>query len=409
MDQAASSAWPLLLLWLYWASPGAGDQGVDVEAPVQVRGFLDTNVTLPCHLQPLAPDVRVVQMTWQRPENTYRSVATFDNKGNVNVSDPARMEFVATRPGIDLRDGSLVVRSLRASDEANYTCEFVTFPKGIGNARTWLRVLAQPHSHAETLEVDIQLSPTPVPVARCVSTGGRPPAHISWSSPLDWKANTSQVPGPLPGTVTVSSVLTLVPSSEADGKNVTCKVEHESFEEPDLQVVTLTVHYPPEVSISGYDDNWYLGLNNATLSCDARSNPEPIDYIWNTTVGSLPPSAVAQGHQLLIRTVDESINTTFVCKVSSAIGMGQAELAVLVRDRPPGEQSHPGIKSLFIILVVVSVILLLVGLYFLVFRRKRQDSYSPSANNTSAHGDVSYSSVALQDSAPQDPLTEGTR
>lgn len=39
---------------------------------------------------------------------------------------------------------------------------------------------------------------------------------------------------------------------------------------------------PPEVSISGYDDNWYLGRSEATLSCDVRSNPEPTGYEWST-------------------------------------------------------------------------------------------------------------------------------
>lgn len=76
-------------------------------------------------------------------------------------------------------------------------------------------------------------------MARCVSVGGRPPARISWS--LDGRANMSQEPGPLPGTFTVTSFLTLTPSSQMDGKNVTCSVEHESFQEPVLLPVTLTV------------------------------------------------------------------------------------------------------------------------------------------------------------------------
>lgn len=98
---------------------------------------------------------------------------------------------------------------------------------------------AQPQNHAETQEVI--LSQELVPVARCVSTGGRPPAQISWFSHLDGKAQESQVPGPLPGTVTVISRYTLVPSSQADGVKITCKVEHRTFEQPDLLPVILSV------------------------------------------------------------------------------------------------------------------------------------------------------------------------
>lgn len=98
---------------------------------------------------------------------------------------------------------------------------------------------AQPQNHAETQEVTLSLEP--MPVARCVSEGGRPPARISWVSSLDGEGRQSQMSGPVPGTVTVTSRYTLVPLSRVDGVKVTCKVEHESFEEPILLPVTLSV------------------------------------------------------------------------------------------------------------------------------------------------------------------------
>lgn len=54
-------------------------------------------------------------------------------------------------------------------------------------------------------------------------------------------------------------------------------------------------------------------------------------------MGPLPSSAVAQGTQLLIRSVDESINTTFICYVTNALGTGKAEVTVMLRgEEPPG-------------------------------------------------------------------------
>lgn len=103
---------------------------------------------------------------------------------------------------------------------------------------------AQPQNHAEAQEVTLSLDP--VPVARCVSSGGRPPARVSWISSLDGEAKEIQVPGTLPGTVTVTSRLTLVPLGRTDGVKVSCRVEHESFSEPVLLPVTLSVRckYP---------------------------------------------------------------------------------------------------------------------------------------------------------------------
>ncbi|KAK2500000.1 hypothetical protein MC885_004230 [Smutsia gigantea] len=333
--------------------------------PLEVLGHLGGTVELPCHLQLPSPEVQVSQVTWLRLDaaGNSQSVAVFHPAYGSSFPSlqpgKERLSFVTARQSTGAGQGTkmgrwdatLALRGLMVEDEGNYTCEFATFPKGTGRGVTQLRVIAQPQNHAETQEVTLSLEP--VPVARCVSTGGRPPARISWLSPLDGEAKESQTSGPLPGTVTVTSRFTLVPLGRADGVKVTCKVEHESFEEPALLPVFLSVRYPPEVSISGYDDNWYLGRSEASLNCDARSNPEPTGYDWSTPVlpcrpccpphvthtpsrtsDIFPASAIAQGPQLIIRAVDKMINTTFICTVTNAMGTGRAEQVVLVRETP---------------------------------------------------------------------------
>uniref|UniRef100_A0A452QUP9 Ig-like domain-containing protein n=1 Tax=Ursus americanus TaxID=9643 RepID=A0A452QUP9_URSAM len=294
---------------------------VGVLAPAQVRGRLGDTVELSCKLQPLEHEVRVTQVTWTRRNaaGDDLNVAVFHPTQGPSFPEPGRLEFVAARPGEELRDGSLALRELSAEDEANYTCRFAMFPEGSRSARTWLRVPLRP------------LSPEPVPVACCVSSEGRPPAKISWPH-LDEKANESQVPGHLPGTFTVTSLLTLIPSSQADGKTVTCRVEHESLEEPVLLPVTLDVpcECPPNVC---KDKGRYPTVSNPTptFTCEGSHLPLPPPSVSARTNGSLPPSAVAQNSQLLIQTVDKSINTTFICRVTNALGTGQAELTIQVR------------------------------------------------------------------------------
>ncbi|XP_058530755.1 nectin-2 isoform X1 [Ochotona princeps] len=334
-----SRSWPTLLLLLLLREAGAQD--VRVQMLSEVRGNLGGSVQLPCHLLSLAPGVRVSQVTWKHQDVT---VAAFHPKYGVHFPNPQfsqeRLSFVnagqSTGAGqateTDLRDATLALQGLRVEDEGNYTCDFTTFPNGTRREVTWLRVIAQPQNHAEAQEVTLSLDP--VPVARCVSSGGRPPARVSWISSLDGEAKESQVPGTLPGTVTVTSRLTLVPLGRTDGVQVSCRVEHESLSEPVLLPVTLSVRYPPEVSISGYDDNWYLGRSEATLSCDVRSNPAPTGYDWSTASGVFPATAVAQGPQLLIHTVDSLVNTTFICTVTNAVGTGRAEQVILVRETP---------------------------------------------------------------------------
>ncbi|XP_022379538.1 poliovirus receptor isoform X1 [Enhydra lutris kenyoni] len=402
---------PLLLLSLPWVPTEARTATVGVLAPREVSGLLGDTVELSCKLPPLEHEVHVTQVTWTRQDaaGNELNVAVFHPIQGASFPEPGRLEFVGARPGLELRDGSLALRGLRAQDEANYTCRFATFPEGSRSARTWLRVLAQPENKAEAEEVPLSpLSPEPVPVARCVSSEGRPPAQVSWSH-LDGKTNESQVPGHQPGTYTVTSFLIATPSSQTDGKPVTCRVEHESFKEPILLPVTLNVPYPPEVSISGFDDNWYLGRREVALSCDVRSKPEPTDYDWSTTNGTLPPSAVAQGSQLLIQTVDESINTTFICQVTNALGTGQAELPILVREEPPNQAPQQGLSTLGIAFLIVGGLVFLALLAFLIrfwlSRRSRRDQHRSSAN-----GHVSYTVVAdIIASSSEDPPKENTK
>ncbi|XP_058529919.1 poliovirus receptor [Ochotona princeps] len=349
-----------------------------VQAPELVQGFLGDTVMLPCS-QPLEADTHLTQVTWMQhePEGGVLNIAVLHSSRGTSVSDPERVKFVASKPGVEVWNASLLVSELRAADEANYTCQFATFPQGSKSARIRLRVLAKPQNKIEALETPPSLPPgEPVRVACCMSQGGRPPSQINWTSPLNaTTVHESQMPGLQPGTTNVTSYLMLVPSSQADGQNVTCIVQSESFEKPVRLTKTLTVHYPPEVSISGYDDNWYSGRRNVTLRCDVRSNPAPTGYEWSTTTGPLPPSTVAQGPLLTILEVNETINQTLVCQATNSLGTGRGELTPQLRATPSKDQPS-GIDSTTLISIIVPIVsfILIIGGGLAAFYRKRRSS-----------------------------------
>lgn len=367
---------PLLLLLLQ----ETGAQDVRVRVLPEVRGRLGGTVELPCHLLPPTTE-RVSQVTWQRLDGTV--VAAFHPSFGVDFPNSQfnkdRLSFVRAKQeaNADLRDATLAFRGLRVEDEGNYTCEFATFPNGTRRGVTWLRVIAQPENHAEAQEVTI--GPQSVAVARCISTGGRPPARITWISSLGGEARDIQEPGLQAGTVTVISRYSMVPVGRADGVKVTCRVEHESLEEPELLPVILSVRYPPEVSISGYDDNWYLGRSEATLTCEVRSNPEPTGYDWSTTSGVFPASAVAQGSQLLVHSVDRMVNTTFICTATNAVGTGRAEQVILVRESPStaGAGATGGIIGGIIAAIIATAV---AGTGILICRQQRKEQRLQAAD-----------------------------
>jgi len=36
----------------------------------------------------------------------------------------------------------------------------------------------------------------------------------------------------------------------------------------------------PEVSVTGYDGNWFVGRENVQLRCNADANPLPMEFMW---------------------------------------------------------------------------------------------------------------------------------
>ena len=126
----------------------AGPVTVGVLAPAQVHGLLGNTAELSCQLPPLEHGVHVTQVTWTRRDAAGEdfNVAVFHPTQGPSFPEPGRLEFVAARPGEELRDGSLALRGLRADDEANYTCRFAMFPEGSRSAHTWLRVLGEQRS-----------------------------------------------------------------------------------------------------------------------------------------------------------------------------------------------------------------------------------------------------------------------
>ncbi|XP_055002425.1 poliovirus receptor-like [Sorex araneus] len=297
----------LPLLLPPWAPTRPWAREVVVLAPIELCGSLGDTVTLPCHLQPLEPEIQQVTLIrWKRLEllGDPSIVAEFHWQRGPSITESDRLQFVAARLGADLQDASLTISGLSPGDEANYTCEIHISMIQMGSASTWLRVL-----------------------------------------------------------------------------------------------------YAPQVSIALYDDTGQQGHRETSLTCDARSNPEPKSYNWSTTTGPLPPSAVPQGSRLLIQPTEESINTTFICRVSNDLGTGQAAMRVQLPGFPrEPSHSHSAHRIGLWVSGIVLVAVLGALVYFWGRRQSRQDPHSAPD-----HQVVSYEAVQSESSTSQDPPTEDTR
>ncbi|XP_072836356.2 nectin-2 isoform X2 [Pogona vitticeps] len=344
----------------------------------EVTGYMGKEVVLPCNFATTTPDIKVSQVTWVKEAGGRKqNVAVYHPEHGPSYPMKGNQSRIQFRTP-SLEDATLIIKPLLLMDEGTYTCEFATYPLGNEDGVTSLTILASPTNTAEAKEVKI--GNTEQPVAVCTSAHGKPPARITWQSALNGNASLSQVTN-ADGTVTVASQYSLVPTKEADGQRITCVVQHETLTQPESIPVTLSILYPPVVSIEGYDNNWYLSRSEATLTCSARGNPAPSQFLWSTPSGPLPSSVEVQGDRLVVRNVDASVNTTFICQATNRVGQVSAEQAVFVRDQPAKRQSGSSGALVGSIVGGILALVILGAVVVFVFYRRRpranKGSYNP--------------------------------
>ncbi|KAM8870484.1 nectin-2 isoform 3-T3 [Spinachia spinachia] len=263
---------------------------------------------------------------------------------------------------------SIAITDVRMTDEGKYICEYATYPSGNEQGITYLVMLAKPQNSASS--VTVLAGSTPVVVARCESADGRPAAEISWVTVANGNATTVTNKG-ADNTVTVTSEYRMVPTAADNGKDLSCVVKHRTQVKPESFMLKLAVQYPPEVTIVGYDNNWYLGRTNAVLTCQAHGNPPPMTTQWKTMSGEMPDAVQITNNELKVLKVHDAVNTTFVCEVSNRIGTGRDKVTVVVKE-PSVNPSNAGVVAGAVIGSLLALLLVGALISVLVTRSRRQ-------------------------------------
>ncbi|XP_070620277.1 nectin-2 isoform X1 [Erythrolamprus reginae] len=340
-------------------------------------GYLGKRVVLPCNLMQTG-DMKVSQVTWVKEVGGRRqNVAVHHPLHGENYPLEKNSRRIRFAVGESLADATLIIEHLLMTDEGTYSCEFATYPDGNAGRHTNLIVLAKPTSAAEAIEV--KSSNVEQPVAVCTSSNGKPPARVTWQSKLSGNSSVKHTNNS-DGTITVQSHYHLVPAKEANEQQITCLVEHVALPQTESYPVRLSIMYAPEVTIEGYDDNWYLTRSDATLVCSARGNPTPVDFFWTTSSGSLPKSVEVEGHRLLVKKVDYSVNTTFICQATNRVGRVSTQQNVFVREKPNqvGAATTGGIIGGLIATIVA---LAVVATGILICRQQQKNRMDPELDD----------------------------
>ncbi|XP_010015755.1 PREDICTED: nectin-1-like, partial [Nestor notabilis] len=329
----------------------AGLQAQTVLVNDTVSGFIGTDVVLHCSFTNPLPNVKITQVTWQKATNgSKQNVAIYNPAMGVSILSPYKERVTFRNPSF--KDGTIQLSRLELEDEGVYICEFATFPTGNRESQLNLTVLAKPTNWMEGTKRPLIAKSgrtEKILVATCTSSNGKPPSTVTWDTKLKGEAEFQEIRNSN-GTITVISRYRLgagpdghpqqrlrrarlVPSREAHRQQLMCVVNYQLDRFTDS--MTLNVQYEPEVTIEGFDGNWFLNRKDVKLICKSDANPPAHTYEWKLPNGTLPGSVEIQNNTIYFKgPVSYSVAGTYVCEASNAIGTRSGLVEVNVTATP---------------------------------------------------------------------------
>ncbi|XP_073728172.1 nectin-2 isoform X2 [Misgurnus anguillicaudatus] len=261
---------------------GSLAQRVRVEP--EVVSYPGQTVTLRCQFQDRG-NTKLTQVAWifEPTDGERTNIAVFHPQFGIQYPTKSpvagRAGFVLKLPTLD--NPSIQIKDLKMTDEGQYICEYATYPSGNVQGASSLIMLAKPRNMATT--VTVTAGNTPVIVACCESSNGRPAATISWSTTLNGNATTPQTTNNPDNTVTIQSEYMLAPQSTDNGKDITCIVSHRTMPQPETFPMKLVVERegppPPECLNSTKIVQDLLGVDSSVLAgipegLESKAEPE---------------------------------------------------------------------------------------------------------------------------------------
>nr|XP_009940572.1 PREDICTED: LOW QUALITY PROTEIN: nectin-1 [Opisthocomus hoazin] len=322
-----------------------------------VSGFIGTDVVLHCSFTNPLPNVKITQVTWQKATNgSKQNVAIYNPAMGVSILSPYKDRVTFRNPSF--KDGTIQLSRLELEDEGVYICEFATFPTGNRESQLNLTVLAKPTNRMEGTKRPLIAKSgrtEKILVATCTSSNGKPPSTVTWDTKLKGEAEFQEI----------------------RNSNGTINYQLDRFTDS----MTLNVQYEPEVTIEGFDGNWFLNRKDVKLICKSDANPPAHTYEWKLPNGTLPGSVEIQNNTIYFKgPVSYSVAGTYICEASNAIGTRSGLVEVNVTVFPfPGAFPHgltlfplPSVFSVIGGIVGgVSLVLVVAVVLFVVLRRRR--------------------------------------
>ncbi|XP_028937667.1 nectin-3, partial [Ornithorhynchus anatinus] len=293
------------------------------------------NVTLKCIIE---VNETITQISWEKIRGKgAQTVAVHHPQYGFSVQGEYQGRVLFKN--YSLNNATIVLNNVGFPDAGEYICKAATFPLGNAQASTTITVLVEPTVSLTKGPNALIDGGNQTVAAICIAATGKPVAQIAWEGDLgEMESSSTTFPNE---TVTVTSQYRLTPTRFARGRRITCVVKHPALEKEIRYSSMLDIQYVPEVSVTGYDGNWFIGRENVHLTCNADANPPPTEFTWRRLDGQWPEGLVTSNNTLHFSSpLSYNYSGVYVCKVTNSLGQRSDQKIVYILD-PPSTTTLP--------------------------------------------------------------------
>ncbi|XP_023198631.1 nectin-3-like protein isoform X2 [Xiphophorus maculatus] len=335
-----------------------------VVVPQRVSAVLGKNVTLDCRVE-VGTNLTLTQSSWERrlPSGSV-TVAVYNPELGTFIPPEYINRLHFRSPSS--RDATIVLGNVGFSDVGIYTCKVATFPLGNTQASTTISVLVEPKVYVSAGSAALIDGGNDTVVATCIAERARPPAEVSWESNLFGQSEV-QLFDDVNGTTSTQVRYIWQPTRHVQGHALTCVVRHPALQSDFRIPYQLNVQFAPDISVVGYDGDWYVGRENVQMTCKANANPPAHHFRWIRLDSEMPDGVETRNSTLLfLRPLHRNDSGVYRCEVANDINLRSRDVRILIQDQSQAERSSSiavagavmgAVLALFLITVFIIVIL----------------------------------------------------
>ncbi|XP_074188283.1 nectin-3 isoform X3 [Rhinolophus sinicus] len=327
------------------------------------------NVSLKCLIE---VNETITQISWEKIHGkSSQTVAVHHPQYGFSVQGEYQGRVLFKN--YSLNDATITLHNIGFSDSGKYICKAVTFPLGNAQSSTTVTVLVEPTVSLIKGPDSLIDGGNETVAAICIAATGKPVAHINWEGDLgEMESTTTTFPNE---TTTIVSQYKLFPTRFARGRRITCVVKHPALEKDIRYSFILDIQYAPEVSVTGYDGNWFVGRKGVNLKCNADANPPPFKSVWSRLDGQWPDGLLASDNTLhFVHPLTFNYSGVYVCKVTNSLGQRSDQKVIYISDVPFKQTSSIAIAGA-VIGAVLALLIIAVFVTVLLTPRKKRPSY----------------------------------